>query len=46
MKGEKIMKKEMYDYEMSLINEVSHNKFSFKTILNLIRLGGMSKNIG
>ena len=34
MKGEKIMKKELFDYEMSLINEVSHNKFSFKTILN------------
>lgn len=46
MKGEKFMKKELYDYEMNLIEKVSHDKFSFKTILNLIRLGGMSKNIG
>lgn len=39
------MSKELFSYEQKLLKEVSKEKFSFKKILKLVKLCGLSEQL-
>ncbi len=36
------MDRNVYDYEQKLIEEVAHSKFSFKKIINILKLSAIA----